>query len=82
MTKYESSLKQICLQCKTKPQNCNKAKCTRYNNMRELVELHYKQIKVVDKIKEIGMSKKIEIILENLGLLNKPEESESEEINV
>lgn len=38
MNKYESSLKQVCLQCKTKPANCNKNKCVRYNNLKELVD--------------------------------------------
>ena len=37
MNKYESSLKQVCLQCKTKPANCNKKKCVRYNNLREAI---------------------------------------------
>lgn len=68
MNKYESSLEQICRQCKTKPQNCNRNKCVRYNNMKQLVELHNRQIKVVEKLKEIGISKKVEIILEKLGL--------------
>ena len=71
MNKYESSLKQMCLQCKTKPQNCNKNKCTRYNNMKELVDLHNQQIDVVEKLKEIGLTKKVEIILESLGLYEK-----------
>lgn len=38
MNKYESALKQVCLQCKTKPENCNKKKCNRYNNLKELVD--------------------------------------------
>ena len=38
MNKYESALKQVCLQCKTKPANCNKSKCVRYNNLKELVD--------------------------------------------
>ena len=38
MNKYESSLKQVCLQCKTKPANCNKNKCVRYNTLKELVD--------------------------------------------
>lgn len=38
MNKYESALKQVCLQCKTKPANCNKKKCVRYNTLKELVD--------------------------------------------
>lgn len=75
MNKYESSLKQICLQCKTKPQNCNKKKCTRYNNMKELVDLHNQQIDVVEKLKEIGLTKKVEIILRSLGLYEQENEN-------
>ena len=37
MNKYESALKQVCLQCKTSKNNCNKNKCVRYNNLKELV---------------------------------------------
>lgn len=74
MNKYESSLKQICMQCKTKPENCNKKKCTRYNNMKELVYLHNRQTKVVAKLKELGMSKKIELILKGLGLYEREKE--------
>ena len=36
MDKYQSSLKQMCLQCKTKPSNCNKKKCTRYNVFKDI----------------------------------------------
>lgn len=38
MNKYESALKQVCLQCKTKPANCKKNKCVRYNLLKELVD--------------------------------------------
>lgn len=38
MNKYENALKQVCLQCKTKPANCNKKKCIRYNTLKELVD--------------------------------------------
>ena len=41
MNKYEKSLMQICLQCKTKPSNCNKNKCVRYNNIKELISNNY-----------------------------------------
>ena len=42
MNKYENALKQMCLQCKTKPSNCNKNKCNRYNAFKELVEMYNK----------------------------------------
>lgn len=42
MNKYENALKQMCLQCKTKPSNCNKNKCNRYNAIKELVEMYNK----------------------------------------
>ena len=45
MNKYESSLKQVCLQCKTKPANCNKNKCVRYNTLKELVDKTIEQPK-------------------------------------
>ena len=38
MNKYESALRQMCLHCKTKPSNCHKKKCNRYNALKELVE--------------------------------------------
>lgn len=51
MNKYQSSLKQMCLQCKTKPSNCNKKKCTRYNVFKELVEAKTKEIQEVENDK-------------------------------
>ena len=47
MNKYESALKQVCLQCKTSKNNCNKNKCVRYNNLRELVMITTMDIKDV-----------------------------------
>lgn len=38
MNKYEKALTQMCRQCKTKPSNCNKTKCNRYNAFKELIE--------------------------------------------
>ena len=38
MNKYEKALTQMCRQCKTKPINCNKSKCNRYNAFKELIE--------------------------------------------
>ena len=37
MNKYESALKQVCLQCGTNKNNCRKDKCVRYNALKELV---------------------------------------------
>lgn len=48
MNKYELSLKQVCLQCKTKPNNCNKKKCTRYNNLKELVNKEYERQELIE----------------------------------
>lgn len=47
MNKYESALKQVCLQCKTSKNNCNKNKCVRYNNLKELVSFTTMDVKDV-----------------------------------
>ena len=38
MDKYESALKQVCLQCKTSKNNCKKDKCNRHSSLKELVD--------------------------------------------
>ena len=35
---YNNALRQFCLYCKTKPANCNRDKCNRYNTFKKCIE--------------------------------------------
>lgn len=69
MNKYDSSLKQVCLQCKTKPVNCNKNKCVRYNNIKELISNNDKYLQLVEWLKTENLTKKVENKLKELDLI-------------
>ena len=61
MDRYENGLRQMCMQCKTKRNNCDKKKCNRYQAYRELkrfreimIEIYGHELREIDKNYEVN----------------------------